>query len=217
MNAIDPGIARPRQRPLAVLEDDCLRPLATKIAASGRLPTVVAIAGGSPGEGVTTTVVNLARTLETCSGLRVLVVDTSLANPRLHEHYGLPHAPGLSDVLYGNAKLKDVVYIAQNMMLGVVPAGSALGLSSSNLYRSDGIPAMLAPLRATGFDIVLIDLPPLVYWPEAISIAAQSDQTFIVISSDTTDRKVACKVRAQLSDGGAPLSGAILNRIRHSL
>jgi Mrp family chromosome partitioning ATPase len=212
MSAISRWTGRQKQSPLATLDDNLFRPLATTIVGGCTTPVVAAFVAANPGDGVTTTIVNLARTLEASAGRRVLVVDGNLSNPCVHDCYGLPQSPGLSDVAFGTAHLREAVYVAEDGMLGVLPAGSMNGLQWSKLCSPEGIPSLIAPLRATGFEIILVDLPPILFWPEAVSIAARCGQTFLVVSSAGTTRHAAAKVQARLADAGVSIAGVVLNR-----
>jgi Mrp family chromosome partitioning ATPase len=58
----------------------------------------VLVTSADPGEGKTTVVANLGRSLAQ-SGRSVVLVDADLRAPRLHEFFGEPVAPGLGDVL----------------------------------------------------------------------------------------------------------------------
>lgn len=58
----------------------------------------VLVTSADPGEGKSTVVANLGRSLAQ-SGRSVVLVDADLRAPRLHEFFGEPVAPGLGDVL----------------------------------------------------------------------------------------------------------------------
>jgi capsular exopolysaccharide synthesis family protein len=197
-----------------ILDDALFRPLAAQIDGGPGKSKMIAIAATEPGEGVSTTVVNLARTLETYAGRRVLVVDANIADPQIHHFYGLPRSPGITEAWRGAARLREVLYVSGNGTLGVVPAGGIQNASWPELFQRDGLPSLIDPMRAAGFDIVLVDLPPLSAWPEAVAIAAKCDQTFMVVASESTGRDAADRSRIRLTEAGAYVSGVILNRTR---
>ncbi len=66
-------------------------------------PKVVLVASSLPGEGKTSAAVALAR-LMAGFGKRVVIVDCDLRRPALHEVFGVPRGPGLTDYLAGRAE-----------------------------------------------------------------------------------------------------------------
>src|SRR5262249_43252748 len=63
----------------------------------------VVITSTGPGEGKTCVASNLAIALAQ-AGLRVLLLDADMRKPRVHDVFGKPQQPGLSNVLVGNSK-----------------------------------------------------------------------------------------------------------------
>ena len=68
------------------------------LCANGNRPKVLAITSSLPAEGKTLTAVNCATVLAQY-GASVLLVDADLRQPSLHEAFGIPQDPGLSEVL----------------------------------------------------------------------------------------------------------------------
>ncbi len=76
----------------------CLRSALLFSSLEGGRPRVLLITSALPDEGKSTVAVNLARTLA-LSGARVLLVDADLRRGHLHEFFGMPQEPGLSQLL----------------------------------------------------------------------------------------------------------------------
>lgn len=199
-----------REKMLPTLSGEQIRPLAAQLAAAEPGATI-AVCAGSPGEGVSTVLVNLAAALENPGGRRVLIVDWNVASPRLHACYGLPRGPGASDVFLNTARLRHVVYVAESGTLAVLPAGNKTSADPARLLSADGFASLLPSLRDMGFDVVLIDLPSLLAWPEAVTIAARCTKTLIVVRAGKTTKDDARNVRDRLHNAGANIAGVVLN------
>src|SRR5262249_52947375 len=76
----------------------------------------------APGEGKTVVASNLAVALAQV-GLRVLLMDADMRKPRVHEVFGQSQAPGLSNVLVGNARASESVVESPVPGLWILTAG----------------------------------------------------------------------------------------------
>lgn len=191
------------------IDNDAIRSLASRLVADGGPGSAVALASSKPGEGTTTVLLSLARALETRQGRRVLVVDWNIEAPQLHKRYGLPQVLGATDVLAGSISLREAIYVSASGTLAVLPAGRRCNRPST-LFESGGFIALLAPLRAMGFDLTLIDLPNLSSWPEAVDVAAFCTQTLLVVRAGRTEREDAVRAHGRLLGAGAAIAGVVL-------
>ncbi len=82
--------------------------------------TIVQVTSPLPGDGKTTTAVNLA-VVSARAGQRVLLVDCDLRRPRLHEFFGLDNEMGFTSALVG-MKLGQVAQHVERR-LAVIPSG----------------------------------------------------------------------------------------------
>ncbi len=85
-------------------------------------PNTLVITSAGPGEGKTTTVVNLAVAMAD-SGARVALIDADLRKPSVAKVLGIEGGVGLSDLLAGNASFDDVLQHFGRHELFVLPAG----------------------------------------------------------------------------------------------
>ena len=83
---------------------------------------ILLISGTAPGEGKTTTVVNLARLLAV-SGETTVVVDCDLRRANLHNRLGVAREPGLTDYFVKQMDLGELVQPTRVKNLFVLTAG----------------------------------------------------------------------------------------------
>lgn len=176
-------------------------------ARAGTLRTLV-ITSACPSEGKTTTAANLAGVFA-LQGLRVLLIDTDLRNPRLHKVFSVEQVPGLSDVLTGACSLEDVVRATPQPELRMIPAGTR-SEHATELLSFPHFREMLWEVR-DGYDLVILDTPPVLAAPDSAILAAEADGVLMVVRAGQTERGAAEEAMQQLSFAGARVVGAVLN------
>jgi Mrp family chromosome partitioning ATPase len=198
---------------IPVVPGHWLRQLALGIATGAtRANPIVAIASSVPREGTTTIVVNLARVLNEDLRRRVVVVDACLGTPVLHDHYGVPCAPGLAEVLRGGTALREAVQLAERGNFAVLPAGAADPWEQGLLLSGARLPGVLDQLRREAFDVCLIDCPATLAAPETAILARHADTTYCVVRAERTSWDATEKATVALRGAGCNLGGVILNR-----
>jgi capsular exopolysaccharide synthesis family protein len=169
----------------------------------------------SPGEGKTTTSLNLAFAMA-MDGKRVILVDTDLRRPSLHERLELPSRLGLTDVLLGDALLEDVVTPLQDVPnLSVVMAGS-LPPNPSELLNSRKFHAFCTQL-ADRADIVIFDSSPILIAADGPILASQMDSTILVIENGRTRKSITQAAMLTLEQARARVLGVVHNKLKDSL
>lgn len=177
-------------------------------------PRVLVVTSALPGDGKTTTVVNLAVTLAH-QGQRVLLVDGETRRGTVHEVFGIQPAPGFFDLLYGQASPGECirrVAMEGGGSLDVMPLGSTPSVNPADLLVTGRLQPLFDRLRAQ-YDFVLIDTPPLNLFTDAALMGAQADALMIVARSDRTDREELQFAVTQLRNVSVPLAAAVLNDV----
>ncbi len=89
---------------------EAYRSIRTALAAQlpGNGPRIVAVASSQPLEGKTTTAVNIAMALAV-GGARVLLIDADMRRPSVHKALRMTNDRGLSQLLAGQARMREVV------------------------------------------------------------------------------------------------------------
>jgi capsular exopolysaccharide synthesis family protein len=170
----------------------------------------VIITSTGPGEGKTMVSSNLALALAQ-AGQRVLLIDSDMRKPRVHEVFDKPQSPGLSNVLVGNAKTSESVYKTHAHGLWVMPAGTHPP-NPAELLGSKRFKEFIASMT-THFDWVLIDTPPVMAVTDASVIAHLASGVVFVVGAEMTSRHAASRAVEQLEQTRAKFFGAVLNRV----
>ncbi len=177
-------------------------------------PHVIVITSALPGDGKTTTVVNLAVTLAH-QGQRVILIDAETRRGTVHDVFGIPPAPGFFDLMYGQASPGECIRRVQmegGGTIDVLPLGSAPSVNPADLLVSGRLEPLFERLRGQ-YDYVLIDTPPLNLFTDAALIGAHADALLLVARADKTDRDELRFAVQQLRNVQVTLAGTILNDV----
>ena len=104
------------------------------------------------GEGKTTAACNLATAISMGIGRRTLIVDLNTKNPRIHEIFGVPKGPGVSDGLSGGEICVSPTKI-ENLFVMPIGTSGTLSPTAASMFKG-----MLTSLFRE-FEFVLVDLP----------------------------------------------------------
>lgn len=175
----------------------------------------VLVTSSIPGEGKSTTAVNLATVLAE-SGMRVLLVDADLRRPVIASLLGLEGSVGLTTVLTGRVPLDEAVQPVVHAPGLHVLASGVLPPNPSELLASAVMERTLSEAKAE-YDIVVIDSPPLVSVSDAGALATLVSGTLLVASVDGRLHRDQLRQALQnLSFVNAKLFGLVLNRVEPS-
>lgn len=174
--------------------------------------TSLLVASGLPGSGSTTAVSNLAIDAAS-SGLSVAVIDGNFRRPRLASVLGLKDdAPGLGDVLCGEAAIEDVTMTSPVGGFTVISAGTPEHRIYSR-FNDEAFDRFLASLRGT-HSLILIDTAPAVAAGDAFTLANRVDAIVMVVQANNEERGLIARLINQFSDMRGELMGILLNRPR---
>ncbi|MCL3862911.1 polysaccharide biosynthesis tyrosine autokinase [Actinotalea sp. K2] len=171
-------------------------------------PHSIVVTSALPGEGKSTTSINLAITLAD-SGSRVILVDADLRRPSVAEYMSIEGEVGLTTVLIGRASVQDVVQPWGNGLLHVLPSGQ-IPPNPSELLGSRSMANLLADLTRQ-YDIVLLDTPPLLPVTDAAILAKLAGGALVVVGSGKLHRAQLGDAIGSLETVGARVLGIVLN------
>jgi capsular exopolysaccharide synthesis family protein len=168
----------------------------------------IAVASAVAGEGRTTTAANLAIAYAQY-GTPVVLIDSDLRAPSLHKLFGVPRAPGLTDLLSGSTPLADALRSTAVDHVSLLPAGSPPS-HMGEMINEPELRALLDNLSSFG-EVIILDTPPALEAADATVIGRTADACVLVVRAGDTERTLVREAQQQLTLVGAHVLGAVLN------
>jgi polysaccharide biosynthesis transport protein len=186
----------------------------TRRETNGAPPAIILVTSPGPGDGKTTVATNIA-IARAETNRRVLLLETDLRRPRLASVFGLANPCGWSDVMLeeGEFRPESIERLIQPTavpQLFALSGGTIAPEFIHQVFNSPKVPVLLAWLRRQ-FDMIVIDTPPVLRFPEARLMGRLSDGIVLVLRSDYTDRMEALASQEKLWEDGIPILGTVLN------
>lgn len=175
-----------------------------------RSSKTVLVTSSVPGEGKSTTAINMAIALAQ-AGQRVALVDADLRRPMVGDYLGLERSAGLTTVLIGSAELEELIQPWGNDELYVLTSGD-IPPNPSELLGSDPMRALIERLESH-FDAVVIDAPPLLPVTDASVLAQCVGGVILVVGSQQVKASDLQKSLSALEMVEAELLGVVLNKL----
>jgi len=174
---------------------------------------VLLVTSSDAGAGKTTIAANLAAVVAQ-AGERVVLADTDLRQPSLHEVFGLENTVGLTSLLV-DQQLRTARVLAPTQVEGLwlLPSGP-LPPNPSELLASARMRARLAELRELA-DLVILDSPPVLAASDAAVLTHLVDGTLLVVDAQHTRGQHVAQAVATLRNAGGQILGAVRNRVAH--
>ncbi|GMV99305.1 MAG: hypothetical protein AMXMBFR84_04440 [Candidatus Hydrogenedentota bacterium] len=176
-------------------------------------PRTILITSAVPGEGKTTTAVNMAVTFAD-SGFRVLLLDTDLRRPHVHHVLKMERGPGLADVLRDGLDYKSVLRTTRVENLWSISAGR-VPPNPSELVGSERMRNLLNQMR-NDFDLIICDAPSLLVVTDPVLLARELDSVVLVVSVDNARRETVQRGIKLLETAQARIAGVVLNGLEAS-
>lgn len=175
---------------------------------------IVMLSSPMPAQGKSFLSSNLAAVVA-ASGKRVLLIDADLRGGNLQQVFGVARAPGLSEGISGAAPLARIIHrsVLPNLdfiATGGLPSGRAEFLTHVNFA------ALLAGVSA-GYDLVLLDPPPVLAVADALIIGAHAGAVFLVLRAGACNEAQTIEAIRRLNRAGATPHGVVFNDLKLSL
>jgi polysaccharide biosynthesis transport protein len=177
-------------------------------------PPIHSLMVSSPeaGDGKTTIAVYLAQTAAG-AGQRVLLVDTNMRQPQVHNRLDVPNTRGLSGVLSGGLNVEEMIQQSPlDDNLYVLTAGPAVP-GSARLLGSDQMKHLMEKFRQQ-YDLVIYDTPHLYGLTDASFLTTQVDEILMVIAANRTNRTSVDRVLNKLMTLRLPSISMVTNYLR---
>jgi capsular exopolysaccharide synthesis family protein len=171
------------------------------------------VVSAAPSAGKSVTLANLAVAMAQ-AGLRVILVDTNLRRPVLHEFFNVSNGEGLGDILVEPAlEIAPFLHDTGVDNLRLLPCGSLLP-NPAEALGSDRMRQIIAAL-ADEADLLLFDSAPLLLVTDAAILAAQMQAggVLCVVGAGSTRRRMLQQAVQELRRTNARLLGVIVNRL----
>jgi non-specific protein-tyrosine kinase len=183
-------------------------------------PKVISITSALPGEGKTSTSLNLALSL--CqTGFKVIFVEADLRRPKVSKYLKITGQFGLSEILTKQipGEILERISAATSVLDGALPldfiASGALPPNPAELLDSDIFAEFLNQLRPK-YDFVILDCPPSLPVADASIISTRSDGVLIVVEAGKTKVNQYIGVRDSITAVGGFVLGVVLNKIPYT-
>ena len=170
------------------------------------------ITSASGGEGKTTLAAQLA---ERCvsAGLTTLLIDADFRNPSLSRMFDHAGSRGLADVLRGEATAEEAIAVIGDAGgVHFLPAGTDRA-DPARLLHGDALGRLLARARES-FAMVLVDSPPVLPVPDALTIGRWVDAAVLSVRSDSSRFPLVEQADSRLASMGIPVLGAVVCGVR---
>ena len=172
---------------------------------------IMVVTSAQPLEGKTTTAANIAMALA-YGGARVLLIDADMRRPGLHRPLRLTNERGLSQVLVGQARVRDVIQRTVDPNLLAITAGRTPP-NPSELLSSERMKTLLTNLAHGPFDWIVVDTPPVLAVTDAVILAPAVNGVTFVIGAEMTRRRLAERAIDTIMQTNPRQCAVVLNKV----
>lgn len=185
--------------------------LCTNIQLSGDKLKVISVTSVNPGEGKTTTSINIAWSFAR-AGYKTLLIDGDTRNSvMLGVFKSREKITGLTEFLSGTADLSHGLCDTNIENLFVVQSGT-VSPNPTALLQSKNFNDMIETLRKY-FDYIIIDTPPIGIVIDAAIITQKCDASILVTATGEANKRDIQKAKQQLKQTGKLFLGVVLNKL----
>lgn len=185
--------------------------LCTNIQLSGDKLKVISVTSVNPGEGKTTTSVNIARSFAR-TGYKTLLIDGDTRNSVISGVFkSREKITGLTEFLSGTADLSHGLCDTNIENLFVIQSGS-VSPNPTALLQSKNFNDMIETLRKY-FDYIIVDTPPIGIVIDAAIITQKCDASILVTAIGEVNKRDVQKVKQQLEQTEKLFLGVVLNKL----
>jgi len=184
----------------------CFQNIYTSMPLEGLFPKCLHVTSATKSEGKTAVAVNLAVSIAKLNKT-VLLIDTNLNDPKVHEYFNLDNEHGLSEFLLKDDK--KVVHTVMNKKLFVITAG----MQNQDPMTILSNPKFIKFLEVSSkmFDHIIIDSSPILSCSESRIIANQTSATLVVVGEKKVFKKDIEDTLSLLDRAGATIVGFVNN------
>lgn len=184
--------------------------LCTNIQLSGDKLKVISVTSVNPGEGKSTTSINIAWSFAR-AGYKTLLIDGDIRNSVMSGVFkSREKITGLTEFLSGTTDLSNGLCDTNIENLFVVQSGS-VSPNPTALLQSKNFNDMIETLRKY-FDYIIVDTAPIGIVIDAVIITQKCDASILVTAMGEANKRDVQKAKQQLEQTGKPFLGVVLNK-----
>ncbi len=184
--------------------------LCTNIQLSGDKLKVISVTSVNPGEGKSTTSINIAWPFAR-AGYKTLLIDGDIRNSVMSGVFkSREKITGLTEFLSGTTDLSHGLCDTNIENLFVVQSGS-VSPNPTALLQSKNFNDMIETLRKY-FDYIIVDTAPIGIVIDAAIITQKCDASILVTAMGEANKRDVQKAKQQLEQTGKPFLGVVLNK-----
>ena len=184
--------------------------LCTNIQLSGDKLKVISVTSVNPGEGKSTTSINISWSFAR-AGYKTLLSDGDIRNSVMSGVFkSREKITGLTEFLSGTTDLSHGLCDTNIENLFVVQSGS-VSPNPTALLQSKNFNDMIETLRKY-FDYIIVDTAPIGIVIDAAIITQKCDASILVTATGEANKRDVQKAKQQLDQTGKPFLGVVLNK-----
>jgi polysaccharide biosynthesis transport protein len=169
-------------------------------------PKLVGVTGFGEGAGTSTLAAGVAAALSEIGDGKVLLVDVNAANGEVHPFFAGRPASSLTAAIEPQAAIASA---ADNLYLATITRS---GNKSTHLGLKKFF-ALVPNLKASDFDYIIFDMPPINQTSPTIGLAALMDKVLLVVEAEKTNRDMVKRGYRELVGARADVA-VVLNKTR---
>jgi uncharacterized protein involved in exopolysaccharide biosynthesis/Mrp family chromosome partitioning ATPase len=169
-------------------------------------PKLVGFTGFSKGAGASSLAAGVAAALSETGDGKVLLVDVNASNGEVHPFFEGRPAASLASAIEPKSSLSSA---ADNLYLATVnqPHAKPAQLGLKKFF------AMVPNLKASDFDYIIFDMPPLTQTSPSVGLAALMDKVLVIVEAESDNRDKVKRGYRELVAARSDIS-VVLNKTR---
>jgi len=184
--------------------------IAIQFLAKDKSLNTFVISSPSMSEGKSLTTSNLAISFAQ-GGHRILIIDCDLRKSVIHKYFNIERKPGLTNYMYDEVELKDIIRDSGINNLSLITSGSS-STNPAELLASQKMRDLIETFR-TQYDIILIDTPPVLVCSDSRILADTTDGIIMIAKVESTRKKALDHALESLNTLDNNILGFIINQI----
>jgi capsular exopolysaccharide synthesis family protein len=170
---------------------------------------VFGVTSAIAGEGKTLTCAKLAVSMASTKRKRVLLVDADVRKGSLSRGMGIPAHPGLTEFLLGSETLQGLIRQTAVQGLSILSSGTSIS-EPADVLSGDRFRVFVEEVRE-GYDVVLLDCPPVLPVADAMSIRELMDGFIFIYRAGLTPLNMFQQATEEI--GEKKILGVVLNGV----